>query len=221
MEAMATRQRAGDYGAADARRLSLSMGAELRAARRHLGMSQARACQRAGISRSQLGRMERGVARTLTIEHLARAARAVGLKAVTKLYPDETPVRDQAQLALLARFEQRIGPPIRIRREVPLPMASDQRAWDAPISDGAGTASIEGEARLDDVQAVSRRIALKRRDDPDAGSVILLVSRTASNRRVVAEHRDALRVDFPMDGAAILAELRRGRVPRAGGILLL
>ena len=184
-------------------------------------MSQARASRRAGISRSQLGRLERAKLTRLTVDDLARAARAVGLKAVVKLYPDEAPVRDQGQLALLKRFEQRIQAPIRIRREVALPIAGDLRAWDARITDGDATASIEGEARLHDIQAVSRRVALKQRDDPRSGAVILLVSRTSHNRAVVAAHRDALRAQFPMDGAAILAELRRGRVPRAGGILML
>jgi len=184
-------------------------------------MSQARASRRGGISRSQLGRLERGALGTVTVEHLARAARAVGLKASVKLYPDETPVRDQAQLALLARFEARLRPPIRIRREVALGIPGDQRAWDARITDGEATASIEGEARLDDVQAVSRRVALKSRDDESAGVVILLVSRTVSNRRILALHREALRAQFPLDGAAILRELRAGRVPRASGIVLL
>jgi transcriptional regulator with XRE-family HTH domain len=218
---MATRERPGDVGAADARRTLGTIGPELKAGRRELGMSQARASRRAGISRSLLGRVERGQLATVTVDHLARAARAVGLKAVVKLYPDETPVRDQGQLALLARFEERINPPIRLRREVALPIASDLRAWDARITDGDATASIEGEARLNDVQAVSRRVALKQRDDPQAGAVILLVSRTAHNRAVVALHRDALRAQFPMDGAAILAALRRGTVPRASGILML
>jgi len=218
---MGTRERPGDVGAADARRMLGKLSAELKAGRRELGMSQARASTRAGISRSLLGRVERGQLATVTIDHLARAARAVGLEAVVKLYPDDVPVRDQGQLALLARFEQRIQPPVRMRREVALPIASDLRAWDARITDGEGTASIEGEARLHDSQAVSRRIALKQRDDPGAGAVILLVSRTGHNRAVVAQHRDALRAQFPMDGAAILAALRNGRVPLASGILLL
>src|SRR3954469_16565154 len=218
---MATRERPSDVGAADARRMIGKLGPELKAGRRELGMSQARASRRAGISRSQLGRVERGQLATVSIDHLARAARAVGLEAVVKLYTDETPVRDQGQLALLARFAQRIRPPIRIRREVALPIAGDLRAWDARITDGDGTASIEGEARLHDVQALSRRIALKQRDDPHAGAVILLVSRTTHNRAMVGLHRDALRAQFPMDGSAILGDLRRGRVPRDGGILLL
>jgi hypothetical protein len=51
--------------------------------------------------------------------------------------------------------------------------------------------------------------------------VILLVARTELNRRVLVEHREALREQFPLDGAAILRELRAGRVPKAGGILML
>jgi hypothetical protein len=68
---------------------------------------------------------------------------------------------------------------------------------------------------------VSRRVALKQRDDPACGVVILLVNRTARNRRVLAAHREALRQQFPLDGAAILRELRAGRIPKASGILLL
>jgi hypothetical protein len=59
-----------------------------------------------------------------------------------------------------------------------------------------------------------------RRDDPDAGAVILLLNRTAHNRRALAAHREAMRGDFPLDGAAIARELRRGRVPAEGGVIL-
>jgi hypothetical protein len=129
-------------------------------------------------------------------------------------------VRDAAQLKLLARFEQLLGPPLRLRREVPLPIAGDLRGWDGRITDGRLTASIEGESKLDDVQAVARRIELKTRDDPDAGIVILVLNRTAHNRRILADHREALRAQFPLDGAAIARGLRRGQVPAGSGIIL-
>lgn len=64
---------------------------------------------------------------------------------------------------------------------------------------------------------MTRRIALKTRDDPDAGVVILVVARTVHNRRVLAEHRESLRAQFPLDGAAIARELPAGRVPRESG----
>jgi hypothetical protein len=165
--------------------------------------------------------LERAVLAEPTIEQFAGAARAAGLKLTLKLYPDEELVRDTPQLALIDRLQRVLAPTLRLRREVPLPMRGDQRAWDARISGDGGTASVEGETRLGDVQAVSRRVALKQRDDPLAGVVILVVNRTTHNRRVLAEHREALRAQFPLDGAAILRALRAGRVPPASGILLL
>ena len=135
-------------------------------------------------------------------------------------YKGDVQVRDRAQLALLTRFEALLAPPIRMRREVPLPIAGDKRAWDGRLSDGTRTASVEGESRIDDCQALARRIELKARDDPSAGPVILVLNRTAHNRDVLREHREALRAQFPLDGAAIARALRRGEVPRAGGIIL-
>ena len=58
----------------------------------------------------QLGRLERRDLAQPTLEQLCRAARAVGLRPWFKLYPDEAPVRDAAQLKLLARFEQLLAP---------------------------------------------------------------------------------------------------------------
>jgi hypothetical protein len=80
---------------------------------------------------------------------------------------------------------------------------------------------MEAEVHLCDVQALARRIALKLRDDPGVDRVILLVARSAHNRAVLREHREALRAEFPLDGAAILAQLRRGELPRGSGILVL
>ncbi len=123
---------------------------------------------------------------------------------------------------LLGRLESLLGKPLSMRREVGLPIAGDRRAWDARIAgDGSSRASVEAETHLHDMQATARRLDLKTRDDPGAGVVILLVNKTAHNRRVLAEHREALRAQLPLDGAAILRALRRGQVPAASGILLL
>jgi hypothetical protein len=172
------------------------------------------------MSASQLTRLECGRLALPTLEQLCRAARAVGLRPWLKLYPDDVPVRDAAQLPLLARFETLLAPPLRLRRGVPLPIASDLRAWDGRVTDGQRTASVEAESKLDDVQAVSRKIELKARDDPEAGVVILLLNRTAHNRRVLAAHREALRGQFPLDGAAVARALRQGRIPAASGFIL-
>lgn len=218
---MGTRQRAGDLGAADARRHLVVAGRDIRDARLALGMSQQVAARRADMSPSQLGRIERAVIRRPTYDQVCRAARAVGLETSLQLFPSGTPVRDKGQLALLGRFEALLAPPLMLRREVALPRPGDQRAWDGRILGGERPASVEGESRLHDTQAVARRVDLKRRDDQGAGIVILVVARSAHNRRVLAEHREALRLQFPLDGAAIARELRQGRVPRAGGIIVL
>lgn len=153
---------------------------------------------------------------------MCRAARAVGLAPSLTLHPTGEQIRDAASLALLHRFERILAPALApMRREVPLPIAGDLRAWDGRISNGTARASIEAESRIHDAQALARRIALKTRDDRGAGVVILVVNQTAHNRRVLAEHREALRAQFPLDGAAIMRALRQGRIPPASGILLL
>jgi transcriptional regulator with XRE-family HTH domain len=217
---MTTRQRPGDLGAEDARHQLQAAGREIRMARRGLGISIAAAARRAGISASQLGRIERGVLRRPSVDQVFRAARAVGLEPALRFHPVGARVRDKAQLDVLDRFAGLLAPPLRMRREVPVPRPGDPRAWDGRITSGAATVSIEAESKLWDVQATERRIALKARDDPDAGAVILVLNRTAHNRRVLAEHREALRGRFPLDGAAIARALRAGRLPAAGGIIL-
>jgi len=108
-----------------------------------------------------------------------------------------------------------------MRREVGLPINEDLRAWDGMLLGDVRRAFVEGEARPGDVQAVARRIDLKLRDDPRGDVVVLALTRSRHNRRVVEEHREALRAQLPLDGAAIARALRSGRVPAASGLILL
>jgi transcriptional regulator with XRE-family HTH domain len=218
---MPIRTRIAIDAAADAHRITVGAGAELRRARRRVGMSQHELAMRAGSSASQVGRLERGVLRHVPLDLLCRAGSVVGLKGTFRYFDSGSPVRDAAQLALLARLERILGPSLRMRREVPLPIAGDRRGWDARISDGSSSVSVEGESRFTDCQATARRIALKSRDDPDGRVVILVLARTAHNRAVLEEHREALRTQFPLDGGAVIRSLRAGRVPAASGIVML
>ena len=218
---MATRQRPGDAGAEDARRLLAAVERELRLARRAAGLSIEEAARRAGMSPTRLGDIERGQVASPGFESLCRAARAAGLEPSLRVFPTGESVVDAGQLPVLARPESTLAHPLRMAREVALPIAGDARAWDARITDGRSSASLDVEARLGDVQAVSRRIALKQRDDPGAGVVLLVLGRTAHNRRLLVEHREALRAQFPLDGAAILRAFRSGTIPQAGGLVLI
>lgn len=218
---MSIRQRVADLAAADARRLAQEAARDIHDARIAAGSSLAAAARRAGMSPSQLGRIERAALGRPTLDQVARAARAVGLRVSLRLYPSGTQLRDDGQLAVLGRFAVLLGPGLAMAREVGLPHSGDLRAWDGRITDGAHTASVECIVRLADLQAQARAIELKRRDDPGAGSVILVIGRSAHNRAALAAHREALRVQFPLDGAAIARHLRSGRVPSEGGIIML
>jgi transcriptional regulator with XRE-family HTH domain len=172
------------------------------------------------MSDSQWSRLERGGIARPTVDQLCRAARAVGLAPSMRVFPTGARLNDAGQLPLLARLEAMLARPLVMRREVGIRIPGDLRAWDARITDGRLTASTDAEARVGDIQALARRTALKQRDDPEAGVVFLVLNRTAHNRSVLAEHREALRAQFPLDGAAIARALRRGIVPPAGGIIL-
>ena len=218
---MPARQRPGDLGAEDARRIGSSIASELRVARLAAGLSQAVAARGAGMSASQWGRVERGVLEQASTEQLCRAARALGLVVSVRLYPDGAPVRDAGHLALIERFEARLRPPLRLRREVALPIPGDRRAWDGVVDGDARPFFAEFETHLHDIQATDRRIELKLRDDPRGAVVVLVVTRSHHNRRVLAEHREALRSRLPLDGGAVLRAIGDGRCPAASGIVML
>jgi transcriptional regulator with XRE-family HTH domain len=218
---MTSRRRAADLGADAARRAALDAGTELRITRQAGGLSQATVARAAGMSPAQLARLERGRISRPTVDQLFRAGLALGLDASLRYFPAGSPVRDAGQIALLGRFETLLAPPLSMRREVALPINEDLRAWDGVLLGDVRRAFVEGEARLGDVQAVARRVDLKLRDDPRGEVVILVLTRSRHNRRVLDEHRETLRAQFPLDGAAIARALRSGRVPAASGIILL
>lgn len=199
----------------------MATGEELREARLALGLSQSAVGGAVSMSHAQVGRLERGATRSPRLAQVCRVARILGLEASLRLYPAGPALRDQAHLMLLARFEKRLAPPLRLRREVPVPIAADPRAWDAVIEGGDGRTGVEAETRIRDAQALERRLALKVRDDPTIGTVVLLVNRTSHNRAVLREWRDSVRVDLPLDGASILRAFDSGALPPSSGVLML
>jgi transcriptional regulator with XRE-family HTH domain len=218
---MTARVRRGD-GAADATRRQVErLVADLRDGRIEAGLSLAECARAAGLSPSQLGRLERGELGQPTLEQLSRAAAPLGLRVSVRAYPAGSPLRDRAQLALLRRFEACLGTPLRLRREVPIPVEGDARSWDAMVEGDAQPFFVEGESHVRDLQAFERKLRAKLRDDPRSSVVIVVATRSAHHRELFGEHREALRDLLPQDGAAILRALRAGRRPAAGGILLI
>jgi transcriptional regulator with XRE-family HTH domain len=217
---MATLQRRLERGRDQAERVSRQVGAKIRLIRRGAGVSIRAAAASVGMSESMFGRIERGQLPGVSVAQLAIASAAVGLRFNGRAYPDGDPVRDEAHTRLLRRFRDELPAGTPWRTEVPLPIAGDQRAWDAQCILAGVPVAIEAEMRLFDLQALDRRIALKRRDG-DVAVVVLLVADTHGNRRHLAEHREALRPNFPLDTRAVLAALRLGHPPSASGIVVL
>jgi hypothetical protein len=172
------------------------------------------------MCRSKLSRIERGRFRMVPVVELSRLCAILGLELSVRVYPGGQPIRDSAQQALLDRFQAAISPSIRCRREVPLPVSGDLRAWDAWLAFNEPIA-VEAETRPRDLQATQRRINLKWRDDPRVAGVVLLLADTRRNRDLMREYGDALLIDYPVPGEELLADLAAGRRPRGSGVLLM
>jgi transcriptional regulator with XRE-family HTH domain len=216
---MPRRHRAEIDGERLARKLTASLGEEIRVARTSAGLAQRDAASAAGMSHSQFGRIERGLLPRLTFDQACRAGTAVGLRYAGRMYPGGDPVRDAAQLRLLERFIAILPPLARVDREVPLPIPGDRRAWDALIALGGRRAGCEAETWLGDVQALERKLALKLRDG--AVDVLLLVlSDTVHNREALDHARAALRPLLPLDNVQVRRALRDSRLPTTSGVVL-
>jgi transcriptional regulator with XRE-family HTH domain len=212
-------ERPVDRGARRGRYLVGRTATELLTARRAAAISQRELGRQIRVSHMKIGRAERGEPDQLTIELAAKMAALLGLQLSVTLHPDGNPVRDAGHLALLERFRARLAPRLRWRTEVPIPIEGDRRSADAVI-DGSGMhAMVEAETRIDDVQALERRISAKQRDLA-IGRVILLVADTRHNRTVVGQDA-AIRTRFPVSTRACLSALGRGVDPGGDSLVIL
>lgn len=216
---MPVHERPADRGRHRGRFLVARLTSELEAARRTAGLSQRELARHLRVSHMTIGRIEAGRPGVLSVELAARMAAVLGLRLSASLHPDGDPIRDAAHVALIARLRPRLGPGLRLRTEVPVPIAGDLRSADAVI-DGRGVAIlVEAETRIGDVQALERRINAKQRD-LRLTTVVLLVADTRHNRHVVAEYPQ-LRSRFPVSTRAALSALAHGQEPSGDSIVFL
>jgi transcriptional regulator with XRE-family HTH domain len=210
-------------GTRRAERALQALGDELRERRVGAGLTQLQVATAVRMSRSRYTRVELAQVRHLSLLDASRIASVLGLALHVRAYPGGDPIRDVAQARRLARLLIRCAPPLRFRTDVPLPQRADQptelRAWDAVIWDDDGRTAIEVEMRIRDLQQMTRRHAMKRRDDP-VDSFLLVVADTPANRRVLSEHA-ALLPDLPrLKTARVLGMLGSGTRPPSGIMLL-
>ena len=173
-----------------------------------------------GLHHTLVGRIERGLYPAVKLTQLACLCAAVGLDFSARSYVGGDPIRDAGHVRLLERLRANLHPSLGWQTEVPLPTRGDQRAWDAVISRGSNRLGVEAETVLSDVQAQTRRVALKHRDG-GLHRLIILVADTRHNRDALAACRESLREAFPLDTRRILSDLRDGRIPASDGILSL
>jgi len=241
---MGSAEHARHWGLRIARETTQAIGREVRIARLAAGLSQRRLGRLVGRSHSVIGRLERGVSRTLDLRLLAVISAVLGLDLVVRLYPAGEPVRDRAHLVLLERLRRRVHASLAWRTEDPGPRWGDRRAADATIRSAlpfpgssavmgpsaalgpsaaigmsTGMAMVEAETRLSDLQALERRVRTKARD-LGATSVILLVANTRHNRAVLDAYPE-FRMMYPVSARECLRAIAEGRLPEGDALVLL
>ena len=217
---MATGERRSDRGTSRGWSLALTLGREIRLARRSLGLSQAVVAEAIGLSGPTLSRLERGIAPAVPLITLARACEIVGLELSARAFPGGRPIRDARHGRLLGRFHGRLHSSLGWGTEVPLPGTGDPRAWDGMVSGSGWRYGTEAELNPIDGQALLRRLNLKRRDGRVDG-VLLLLPDTRASRAFRREFAELLEADFPVPGIRALKLLSIGADPGGSAIIVL
>lgn len=219
---VATSQRAFDRGTRRSERLLEAIADEFLGKRLAAGLSQDQVASAARLPRSTYSRIETSKRPHASLLEISRIAAVLGLDLVARLYPAGDPLRDAGQIERLERLTSQLGEPLRYRAEAPLPALDgrvESRAWDAIIEGHGLRTAVEVEMRIHDAQALERRLALKRRDDPTDRFVLVLAD-TRTNQRVLGSHPDLFADLARLRRAAVLAVLRSGQHPPTGIVLL-
>ncbi|HET7167643.1 MAG TPA: helix-turn-helix domain-containing protein [Candidatus Limnocylindrales bacterium] len=220
---MPSKERSVDRATRRSRQDVATAGNDIRTARIAAGLTLSRVGSVVGLSASQVSRVERGLAPNVSVQQLGRVGAVVGLDVRVRTYPGPDPIRDAAQNALLGRLRARIHPRLRFRTEVLVSIADDQRAWDAEIGGLAGDPGwlpVEAETRIHDLQAQTRRIAIKLRDS-DHRSVLVVVADTRTNRAAIRVAWPSINELFPIPSRDALAALADGRRPGGSALVFL
>jgi transcriptional regulator with XRE-family HTH domain len=217
---MPSRYRRRDLGAHRADLTLRGLAEELRTARLASGLSLRHVAKAAGMSASQLGRLEHAQSPRVSVRTLSIVFAVLGMRLRARPYPEGPPIRDAAHARLLGRFRAHLPASVRLRTEVPLLLDHDLRAWDGELEVSDETCKLEAETALRDLQATERRIALKMADD-GVSVVVLLVADTRGNRRVLQEFAGLVAERFPLGTREVLGRLRSGRLPERSGVVVL
>ncbi len=196
------------------------IGRELRVARILAGMTQGQVAESLQFSISHVSRVEHGLIKGISLPNLFRHAAVVGLKPYIKLYPLVSRPMDHAQLALFARFRERISDAWHVIVEAAMPIVGDLRAADALLHIPTCRCVVEVITRLADLQAQLRSARRKVRD-LEADRLIFVVLGTETNRRALRDAGRAATDAFPMRTKGALQRLADGMDPGADALIML
>lgn len=216
---MPAQERPSDRGTRLGRATLTRIGQELRDARLDRSLSVDAAATALNSSNAELSRIERALSPKVPFLTLARMAAVVGLDLSVRLFPGATPLRDAAQGELLSDFRATLHRSLRWATEVPLPIAGDQRAWDATASGPDWCFGIEAETLPRDAQALIRRLQLKLRDGGLDG-MLLVLRDTRRTREFMREAADELAGAFTVPGRRASELLAAGLEPDGSGVIL-
>jgi len=209
---MPHRERHRDRGARRARASLVELGRELRDARRAAGLRQADVARAAGVSASWVSRVENAAVRDLGIRSLSVMLAIVGLDMSVRAFPGGQPLRDEGHRRLLAGFRAILPQGTEWHTEVPLAASGDPRAWDGVARLWQIDVGVEAEVRPTDLQALERKLGLKKRDS-GVTRLILVLADTGSNRAFLRWAADDLKRHFPLQGRQALDALHDPQDP--------
>jgi hypothetical protein len=133
------------------------------------------------------------------------------------------PVRDKAQLAIGRRFDALLASAWRVTDETPLLGVGDRRSWDKLLRLTTGPrrhlVGVDIESRIRDIQALVRRTRERERDG-HADSILIVLSDSATNRRLAPDLRASLGPNYAASPRAVLRALRVGEPLPGSGVVL-
>ncbi len=198
--------------------------AELREARIAAGLSQQALADHIGCSQPTYWRIEDRPGDRISVVRLSEMASLLGLELAVRLYPAGDPIRDKGQQALAKRFGALLSPRWQVTTETLLPMPGDLRSWDKLLRlTGPAHSQLVGadlETRIRDIQALVRRTRLRERDG-GVDVILIVLSDSATNRRMVDELRVALGPDYATSPRILLRALRTGEQLPGSGVILI
>jgi hypothetical protein len=176
------------------------------------------------MSKSALARLLSGQREDLGVIEPSQVASVLGYEMSVGLHPVGDPVRDKGQIAIAKRFDGLLSDAWKVADEALLPGAGELRAWDKLLRlVGANPRHLVGvdiETRIRDQQALVRRTRQRERDGL-VDAILIVLSDSATNRRLVGGLRQSLGPDYAASPRQILGGLRSGQRLVGSGVVLI